>query len=482
MPRPRLRNYPWSLQGDALSTGGILVANHASLNPTATVALEIWVKPTQGVSTILFDNSEAGTTLSYFLSCDGNGLVSWFSTIGGLAKNFSGSSALCKMNEWNLVSAWYNGTDVNIAVNRTLAGTLAATGSLGVNTGQLRIARYFTGSVAPLRGNVTRPRIYNRVYTLQDHRDRYDLDKDDATMRSGLVLEYTLTEGQGTSVTDGSGNGNTGTVGAGFTWAFDAPFKRRVPQSAAPTWFTGLVAWYGADVGITKDGSDKVSQWNDQSGNGYHLTQGTGSLQPVWQASSINSLPAVRLTTVGDEKMTATTNYPGGFRGITLYTVIKANAAPTAAFTGIVGIGTGAAGGQTQSLGVDNTGKLWGGGAGLGSPLASAVVSGTSYLFGKSNNGRGDRLWLNGFWTDVTTPQTSAYNVSPATSLVLAEYTGAGVPSNMDVAELVFFNRELTDDEMSSMNNYFATKYGFTTYIRTAVSGRIAQSGEIAVA
>jgi hypothetical protein len=46
--------------------------------------------------------------------------------------------------------------------------------------------------------------------------------------------------------------------------------------------------WLDAnDTGtITKDGSNYVSQWNDKSGNGNNVTQGTGSLQPLYSSAS----------------------------------------------------------------------------------------------------------------------------------------------------------------------------------------------------
>lgn len=45
----------------------------------------------------------------------------------------------------------------------------------------------------------------------------------------------------------------------------------------------GPAAWFRNQQGITQSGGF-VSQWNDQSGNGRHLIQGTGASQPALQA------------------------------------------------------------------------------------------------------------------------------------------------------------------------------------------------------
>lgn len=52
----------------------------------------------------------------------------------------------------------------------------------------------------------------------------------------------------------------------------------------SPLDITGLTAWWRADLGITLNGGT-VSAWADQSGNGNHLIQGTGSAQPTYNAS-----------------------------------------------------------------------------------------------------------------------------------------------------------------------------------------------------
>lgn len=53
-----------------------------------------------------------------------------------------------------------------------------------------------------------------------------------------------------------------------------------------PTQVTGLWQWLKADAGITKDGSNFVSAWADQSGNGRNMTQSTVGIKPKWTAAS----------------------------------------------------------------------------------------------------------------------------------------------------------------------------------------------------
>lgn len=222
MPRSIVRTIPFSV--DVATNAGILVNNAASLNPTNVVALEAWFKMTPYQPIVIFDNSQTGITNSYFLSAGTNGKVSWFSTIGGVSKNINGVGAL-RFYDWNFISGFYDGTNVVLCLNGSQVGILAATGAMGTNSGQLRIGQYYNAGV-PIIGKVARPRIYNRIYTLRDHQERLYNDLDNATMRSGLVLDMPLNEGSGSSVADISGFGNNGTFSRAI-WSADTPWKAR---------------------------------------------------------------------------------------------------------------------------------------------------------------------------------------------------------------------------------------------------------------
>lgn len=225
MPRPITDRFTASISQSNTGQTGILVANSASLNPTDFVCVECRFKPIAGYNMVLFDNSTSGVTNSYFLSVDGLGNLNWFSTIGGVGKNIIGTSVKAMRNAWNLVSAFYTGSSIQICLNGSLVSTLAASGTLGTNSGQLRIGQYYNSAVTTC-GLLTTPRVYHRVYSLADHQDRYYRNRDDATARSGLVLSFPMTEGALTSIADDSGNGNNGTY-SNSIWSRDVPYLER---------------------------------------------------------------------------------------------------------------------------------------------------------------------------------------------------------------------------------------------------------------
>lgn len=63
-------------------------------------------------------------------------------------------------------------------------------------------------------------------------------------------------------------------------------YNNVVLKNFSPIELGSVIAWYDCTQGITKDGSNYISQWNDLSGNNYHLIQATGAYQPLWTTSS----------------------------------------------------------------------------------------------------------------------------------------------------------------------------------------------------
>lgn len=60
-----------------------------------------------------------------------------------------------------------------------------------------------------------------------------------------------------------------------------------------PRAYGSPVWWHEASLGVTKDGSNNVDAWADQSGNARDVAQ-AGATRPVWNASGPNSRPYIR--------------------------------------------------------------------------------------------------------------------------------------------------------------------------------------------
>jgi hypothetical protein len=94
------------------------------------------------------------------------------------------------------------------------------------------------------------------------------------------------------------------------------------PVEAIP----GLVAWYDASVAssITADGSGYVSQWNDLSGSGFHVSQATGTKQPRTGSRAIRGRNALDFDG-GDVLGSGTTGTAiiGASTGYSLFAVVE---------------------------------------------------------------------------------------------------------------------------------------------------------------
>lgn len=234
-----------------------------------------------------------------------------------------------------------------------------------------------------------------------------------------------------------------------------------------PTSLSGLAAYYEADQGITLDGSSNVSQWNDLSGNGAHLTQSTALSRPGYSATSFNGMPAVVLTAAGNQFMAATPTIPSGAPNHTILAIVRANATPSTLFNGIVCLGSAGAGGQTSTIGNDNTRKLWFGGAGLGTPVFDTATNGSYYALAKTEQNVGgfgnDTAFINNAKQAVGIQQT-AYSIFPANTLLLGRYFSSSATGNWDVAAIAIYNRILSDSEIAALMSFYKNKFPILPY------------------
>lgn len=210
------------------------------------------------------------------------------------------------------------------------------------------------------------------------------------------------------------------------------------PAPFVPTDIAGCKLWLRSDLGITKDGSDLVSQWDDQSGNANHVTS-SGTERPTWIDAQINGYPILR--TDGGDIMTLTT-------GITLssnYTVIfvfKLNSGPSwwqligdVATSSMIGFGSG-----TNSVFYYNSGGY------IGYCDVGSVSSFNTLI---NNNGT-ERVW----YKNGSLYSNSIVSMYGFTAIKLFQWGMLG-----DFAEIIIYDSNLGTSDRQSVELYLQTKY-----------------------
>lgn len=209
-----------------------------------------------------------------------------------------------------------------------------------------------------------------------------------------------------------------------------------------PDALTGLFAWYDASriTGLTD--TAQVSQWNDLSPNGRHLTQGTAGNRPLYRTNIQNGKPVVRFDGVDDYLSTAaiTLNQP-----FTAFAVVRASLGATANETVFEGAGSVQMSAQSSSGGRY---MIMG-----GTPFSQVVQAPKDNAFRVITgvfNGATSTIRNNGV------QNTGSLGTVGMTRIGVGRQNGGTEPLNGDIAELIFFNRALTLGEIEQVEAYLS--------------------------
>lgn len=207
---------------------------------------------------------------------------------------------------------------------------------------------------------------------------------------------------------------------------------------------TSLYAHWYADAGITKDGSDYVSSWVDQI-NSLDLAQGTGSSQPLWTNSVVNSLPVVRFDGT-DDRLAGT------------WTAIGATSTVYVVFA-------------NRDAGAEDaiwhSSSYWG------------ILKGTSLITSFYNNGA--RTFTNGTsdgaWqvvgvtrradtvnyikvTDASVQTLAGTSAGTLNNFSIGDRNFLSEPADCDIAEVLIYNAAHSDSQMQDVHDYLTDRYG----------------------
>lgn len=213
----------------------------------------------------------------------------------------------------------------------------------------------------------------------------------------------------------------------------------------SPTLIAGLELWLDSGVGITKDGSDLVSTWADQSGNGNDAAQATGTNQPLWVDSVLNSRPAIRFDGSDNFLRIANSVTVG-----TLFVVSKYDLASFSSYPGIVGAASGSSE-PTYMLAGQN---------GL-----TTFYDNSLYCLFYS------KIYNNEVLTLDYSPMTSfkiTYGLANATYWTPTAYTNMDIGRNQinnaywdgDIVEVIVYDTVLGASDIADVITYLDAKYG----------------------
>jgi hypothetical protein len=247
----------------------------------------------------------------------------------------------------------------------------------------------------------------------------------------------------------------------------------------------GLKVWLLAEAvnaadptQVRSSGDDLfVLNWQDQSGGGWDAQEATEAAQPRYLAASpeFGGRPVLRFDGVDDVLRLPAVTAANNFCVVAVFRADVGHEIDTASSGGVGGVS-----GQRYLLGATHGGD-YGAGAGLsvgtngasvyehGSGYMPALAVGTGVGAGVSvvamnYSNRQPTLWIRGNLAAVGFT-SSRTNVTSPTEIGAGSY---GAFSG-DLAEILFFDRALTDPEVAGLQEYFAAKYGieFPRYYHT---------------
>ena len=230
-------------------------------------------------------------------------------------------------------------------------------------------------------------------------------------------------------------------------------------RAALSTWSelpvtANLELWLDANDSstITLNGST-VSQWDDKSGNDYHVSQGTASNQPTLTSSVLNSKNVLRFDG-GDYLTNASATPVGGSTNRTIFVVFNYTGSDIR-YAFMLGPSAGSAGdnfGITQEIAVrvQFGNRIWSSSVGSSHSIVSIVLDGTSTT--------DISAWQNGTSLGVSSTLSNTVNTQ-------SSFGVGGQGASMligDVAEVLVYSSALSTSDRESVESYLSNKWGIT--------------------
>lgn len=220
----------------------------------------------------------------------------------------------------------------------------------------------------------------------------------------------------------------------------------RLALGWSPANLTAIKLWYDASAIIGLSDGQAVSQWDDLSTGGEHLTQATGANQPIYKTAIVNGLPVVRFD--GSNDTMAESGYTMAGGAISVFIVLNRTGTPGAAAKTAFGSTTS----DNSSLGRDVSAN-WQAVLAVTAGIADGADGATFVLLELIMATGTATLWKNG--TSIGSAASNWVN----SALKVGDRVSAGQYWPGDIAEIVLCETQLGTTERQEAEAYFRAKY-----------------------
>ena len=224
--------------------------------------------------------------------------------------------------------------------------------------------------------------------------------------------------------------------------------------------FDGMALWLRADAGVVKNGNDKVSQWQDQSGNGHHLYQNTEALKPT---KVIHPTYGYHCLLFNVNHMIANVIPDFGSTDLHIFCAVEGfSTAEGGRFKGIINVGSELNFWIARDMDANSHRvHTYNSNSSVFGPDFSFTPEGMRTLIGyRKNLGSLIELYQDG---GIVGSSTAANATGTFTNDVINVGYNRGTSGgywNGYIMEIIIYTRQISDPQRQSVENYLMNKYG----------------------
>jgi len=205
--------------------------------------------------------------------------------------------------------------------------------------------------------------------------------------------------------------------------------------------------WMDASAGVTESGG-AVSAWADQSGNGNDFSQSSGSLQPTYDATGLNSLPTIIFN--NDELVSGVLS--SSISNITVYCVWKMDTA----YNGGTIMGQTSGTNNKRFFWYDPEDSIYYWDGGTSSKILAAsddpLVSAEAFVIRSDGSGFGEGRVNN----DAFNTENNVTSLTTSDVAMKIGNRGGGAARRLQgrISQFIVYSGEHTDTQVNSVMNY----------------------------